>query len=192
MSFLTRLSLANRGLVALIAVVITGFGVYAIPSLKQQLFPSVQLPAAFIGAALPGAGPEIIQEQVTKPIEDAVKGADGIDSVTSTTKEGSASITVSFAYGTDITQAVNQLTTSVNRIQPQLPDNVTPTIFAGSTDDIPAIVLAASGGTDENDLLQKLNATVVPELNAIAGVRDTQVTGARSAQIVITPDLAEF
>ena len=91
MSFLTRLSLANRGLVALIAVVITGFGVFAIPSLKQQLFPSIELPAAFIGASLPGAGPEIIQDQVTKPIEDAVKGADGIDSVTSTTKEGSAS-----------------------------------------------------------------------------------------------------
>ena len=192
MSFLTRLSLANRGLVALIALVITGFGLFAIPSLKQQLFPSIELPAAFIGASLPGASPEIIQDQITKPIEDAVKGADGIDSVTSTTKEGSASITVSFVYGTDITQAVNQLTTSVNRIQSQLPDNVTPTIFAGSTDDIPAIVLAASGGIGESDLLAKLNQTVVPELNAISGVRDTQVTGARAAQVVITPSLAKL
>jgi HAE1 family hydrophobic/amphiphilic exporter-1 len=192
MSFLTRLSLANRGLVALIAIVITGFGLFAIPSLKQQLFPSIELPAAFIGASLPGAGPEIIQDQITKPIEDAVKGADGIDSVTSTTREGSASITVSFVYGTDIDQAVNQLTTSVNRLQPTLPDGVTPTIFAGSTDDIPAIVLAASGGTDESDLLAKLDETVVPELNGISGVRDTQVTGARTAQVVITPNLAKL
>ena len=92
MSFLARLSLANRGLVALIAVVITGFGVFAVPSLKQQLLPSLELPAAFIGAALPGAGPEIIEDQITKPIEDAVKGVDGLDSVTSTTREGSASI----------------------------------------------------------------------------------------------------
>jgi HAE1 family hydrophobic/amphiphilic exporter-1 len=192
MSFLTRLSLANRGLVALIAVVITGFGAFAIPSLKQQLFPSIELPAAFIGASLPGASPEIIQAQITKPIEDAVKGTDGVDTVTSTTKEGSASITVAFVYGTDITQAVNQLTTSVNRIQSQLPDNVTPTIFAGSTDDIPAIVLAASGGTDETDLLNRINQTVVPELNAITGVRDTQVTGSRAAQVVITPNLAKM
>jgi HAE1 family hydrophobic/amphiphilic exporter-1 len=192
MSFLTRLSLANRGLVALIAVVITGFGAFAIPSLKQQLFPSIELPAAFIGASLPGASPEIIQDQITKPIEDAVKGIDGIDTVTSTTKEGSATVTVSFVYGTDITQAVNELTTSVNRIQSQLPDNVTPTIFAGSTDDIPAIVLAASGGTDETDLLNRINQTVVPELNGITGVRDTQVTGARSAQVVITPNLAKL
>lgn len=189
MSFLTRLSLANRGLVALIAVVIAGFGAFAIPSLKQQLFPSIELPAAFIGASLPGAGPEIIEDQITKPIEDAVKGTDGVDTVTSTTKEGSATVTVSFVYGTDITQAVNQLTTAVNRIQPTLPDNVTPTIFAGGTDDIPAIVLAASGGSDATDLLNRIDQTVVPELNGITGVRDTQVTGARAAQVVITPNL---
>jgi HAE1 family hydrophobic/amphiphilic exporter-1 len=192
MSFLTRLSLANRGLVALISVVIVGFGAFAIPSLKQQLFPSIELPAAFIGASLPGAGPEIIEDQVTRPIEDAVKGTDGIDTVTSTTKEGSASVTVAFVYGTDITQAVNELTTAVNRIQPNLPAGVTPTIFAGSTDDIPAIVLAASGGSDETDLLNRIDQTVVPELNGITGVRDTQVTGARAAQVVITPDLARM
>ncbi|MBU2661944.1 efflux RND transporter permease subunit [Actinoplanes bogorensis] len=192
MSFLTRMSLANRGLVALIAVVIAGFGIFAIPSLKQQLFPSIEFPAAFVTATLPGAGPEIIQDQITEPLEDAAKGLDGIDSVTSSTREGIATVTVAFVFGTDIDQAVNQLTTAVNRVQPTLPDNVTPTIFAGGTDDIPAIVLAASGGGDESALLDKLNATVVPELNAISGVRDTQITGARAAQVVITPDLPKL
>ncbi|GAA2546233.1 efflux RND transporter permease subunit [Winogradskya consettensis] len=192
MSFLTRLSLANRGLVALIAVVITAFGIYSIPSLKQQLLPSLEFPGAFIGAVLPGASPEIMEEQVTKPIEDAVKGADGLDSITSTTSEGSATIQVTFEFGTDIDNAVNQLTTSVNRIQSQLPDNVEPTIFAGGTDDIPAIILAASGGDDESDLAKRLNESVVPELNAIDGVRDVQVTGVRTQQVVIKPDLAKL
>jgi HAE1 family hydrophobic/amphiphilic exporter-1 len=190
MSVLTRLSLANRGLVALVALVITGFGIFAIPSLKQQLLPSLEFPGAFIGASVPGASPEIIEEQVTRPIEDAVKGADGLDSIESTTREGSATISVTFEFGTDLDNAVNQLTTSVNRIQPTLPDGVEPTIFAGGTDDIPAIVLAASGGADENDLANRLNESVVPELTAIEGVRDVQVTGTRSQQVVITPDLA--
>src|SRR5919112_4128227 len=192
MSFLTRLSLANRGLVALIAIVVTGFGIYAIPSLKQQLLPSLEFPGAFIGAALPGASPEIIEAQITKPIEDAVKGADGLDSLESTTREGSASIQVTFEFGTDLDNAVNQLTTSVNRIQPTLPDNVEPTVFAGSTDDIPAIVLAASGGTDQTDLADTLDDTVVPELSAVEGVRDVQVTGTRNKQIVITPQPADL
>jgi HAE1 family hydrophobic/amphiphilic exporter-1 len=192
MSFLTRLSLANRGLVALIAIVIAGFGVYAIPSLRQQLLPSLEFPGAFIGATLPGASPEIIEEQVTKPIEDAVKGADGLESIESTTRQGSATIQVTFAFGTDLDNAINQLTTSVNRIQPNLPDNVEPTIFAGSTDDIPAIVLAGSGGTDQNDLANRLNQQVVPELQAIDGVRDVAVTGTRTRQVVITPDRAKL
>ncbi|GAA4592521.1 HAE1 family hydrophobic/amphiphilic exporter-1 [Actinoplanes octamycinicus] len=192
MSALTRLSLANRGLVALIAIVISGFGLYAIPSLKQQLFPSIELPAAFVSAVLPGASPETVETQVTKPIEDAVKGIDGIDTVTSTSRENVSSVVVMFEYGTDIESAVNQVTTSINRIQSQLPESVDPQVFAGGTDDIPAIVLAASGGSDESDLLAKLNETVVPELNGITGVRDTQVTGARAEQVVITPDLAKL
>jgi HAE1 family hydrophobic/amphiphilic exporter-1 len=192
MSFLTRLSLANRGLVALIAIVIAGFGVYMIPSLKQQLLPSLEFPGAFIGASLPGASPEIIEEQITKPIEDAVKGADGLDTIQSTTREGSATIQVRFAFGTDLTNAINQLTTSVNRIQPTLPDNVEPTIFAGNTDDIPAIVLAASGGTDATDLANRLNQQVVPELQGIDGVRTVALTGTRTRQVVITPDRAKL
>ncbi|GLY99669.1 efflux RND transporter permease subunit [Actinoplanes sp. NBRC 103695] len=197
MSVLTRLSLANRGLVALIAIVITGFGVYAIPSLKQQLLPSLEFPGAFIGAQVAGASPEIIEAQVTKPIEDAVKGADGLDTIQSNTREGFATISVTFEFGTDIDNAVNQLTTSINRIQPQLPEGVEPTVFAGGTDDIPAIVLAASsgvagGGGDQKALAAKLNDSVVPELSAIEGVRDVAVTGTRSEQVVITPKLAEM
>lgn len=192
MSFLTRLSLANRGLVALIAVVIAGFGIYTIPSLKQQLLPSLEFPGAFIGVVVPGASPEIMEEQVTKPIEDAVKGADGLDTIQSTTREGSATILVQYEFGTDLDNAINQLTTSVNRIQPTLPDGVEPTIFAGGTDDIPAIVLAATGGSGESDLAQRLERNVVPELNEIEGVRDVQVTGTRKEQVVIKPDPAKL
>jgi HAE1 family hydrophobic/amphiphilic exporter-1 len=192
MSFLTRLSLANRGLVALIAIIIAGFGVYLIPSLKQQLLPSLQFPGAFIGASLPGASPEIIEEQITKPIEDAVKDADGLDTIQSTTRPGSATIQVTFAFGTDLTNAINQLTTSVNRIQPTLPSGVEPTIFAGSTDDIPAIVLAGSGVSDPTDLADRLTKQVVPVLQGIDGVRDVTLTGTRNRQVVITPDLAKL
>jgi len=144
MSFLTRLSLANRGLVALIAIVITGFGLFTIPSLKQQLFPSIEFPAAFVGASLPGASPEIIQDQVTEPIENAVKGVDGIESVTSTTSEGSATITVLFVYGTDLDQAVNQLTTAVNRIQP---GSVYPPFLPGQRLDLATAVDAYTAGS---------------------------------------------
>ncbi|GAA0801993.1 efflux RND transporter permease subunit [Spirilliplanes yamanashiensis] len=192
MSFLARLSLANRVLVVLVSLVITGFGVFAVPGLKQQLFPSLEFPAAFIAAPYQGASPEIIEQQVTAPIEDAIRGVDGIEELTSTSTDGVATITAMFEFGTDIDGAVNQLQTAINRIQSQLPDDVEPTVFAGGTDDIPAIVLAASAGGDQQQLARRLEDEVLPRLRAIEGVRDAAVSGARSEQIVVTPDPAKL
>ncbi|MEV4760882.1 efflux RND transporter permease subunit [Micromonospora sp. NPDC049559] len=192
MSLLARLSLANRGLVALVAVVITGFGLFAVPSLKQQLLPSLEFPAAFIMASYPGAAPEIVESQVAEPIENSVKGITGLTKVTSTSREGLATVQVEYEFGTDLDAVVNKMQTALNRIDAQLPEGVDPQVLAGSTDDLPAIVLAASGGGDERALAAKLQATVVPELQGISGVRTVEVTGTRDQVVVITPDPAKL
>ncbi|MFY1673030.1 efflux RND transporter permease subunit [Plantactinospora sp. WMMB334] len=190
MSFLARLSLANRGLVALIAIVITGFGVYAVPSLKQQLLPSLEFPAAFIVAPYPGAGPEVVEQQVAEPIENSIQGIAGLTTVTSTSQEGSATLQVEYEFGTDLDDAVNKMQTALNRTP--LPEGVEPQVIAGSTDDLPAVVLAAAGNGDERVLADRLAQTVVPELESIDGVRAVEVTGARDEQVVITPDPARL
>ena len=192
MSLLARLSLANRGLVALVAIVVTAFGAYAIPSLKQQLLPSLEFPAAFIVAPYPGAGPEVVEAQVAEPIENSIRGIAGLTKVTSTSREGSATLQVEFEFGTDLDDAVNKLQTSINRIGTQLPEGVEPQVLAGSTEDIPAVVLAASGGGDEQALARRLTDVVVPALEGIEGVRSVELTGARDVQVVITPDPARL
>ncbi|GAB3159823.1 efflux RND transporter permease subunit [Micromonospora sonneratiae] len=188
MSLLARFSLANRGLVALIAVVITGFGLFAVPSLKQQLLPSMEFPGAFVIATYPGAAPEIVESQVTEPIENSLQGISGLKKVTSTSRESVATIQVEYEFGTDLDAAVNKMQTALSRIDAQLPDNVDPMVLTGSTDDLPAVVLAAGGGGDERALADKLKSTVVPELEAIDGVRTVEVTGAREQTVVIVPD----
>ena len=184
MSFLTRLSLANRGLVALIAVVITGFGVVRRPVAQAAAAAVAGVPGrVHRRRPCPGAGPEIIEEQVTKPIEDAVKGADGLDKITSTTREGSATIQVDLRVRHRPRQrgqpaAPPRSTGSSRRCR----DDVEPTIFAGSTDDIPAIVLAASGGADESDLANRLNADRRARAQRASRASATsQVTGTRDA-----------
>ncbi|WFE52060.1 efflux RND transporter permease subunit [Micromonospora sp. WMMD1155] len=192
MSLLARFSLANRGLIALIAVVTTVFGAFAVPSLKQQLLPSLEFPAAFIVAAYPGAGPEIVESQVTEPIENALQGIPGLDKVTSTSREGSATVQVTYEFGTDLDDVVNKMQTALSRIDAQLPESVDPQVIAGSTDDLPAVVLAAAGTADERALAEKLRATVVPELEGIEGVRTVEVTGTRDDVVVVTPDPAKL
>jgi HAE1 family hydrophobic/amphiphilic exporter-1 len=189
MSRLARVSLANRGLVALVAIIVTVFGLVTVPKLKQQLFPSLDFPAAFILATYPGAAPEIVERQVTEPIEGAVKSVDGVEKVSSTSREGVATIQLQFAFGTDLDAAVSKLQTSLNRIDAQLPPTVDPQVLAGSTDDFPVVVLAASSSGDETAFAEKLRRTVLPEIQSIEGVREATITGVRDRIIVITPNL---
>ncbi|ACZ87308.1 efflux RND transporter permease subunit [Streptosporangium roseum] len=192
MTALARLSLANRSLVIMIAVVLSAFGAFAIPSLKQQLLPSLSFPGAFVVAPYLGASPEIVEEQVTKPIEDSFQGIEGVTEVTSTSQEGMSQVQVAFEYGTDIDAAVAKMQQAVARIGTQLPDGVDPQVLAGGTDDIPVLVLAVGTGGDERAMADKLQRIVVPELQGIDGVREATVTGARDETVVITPDVKKL
>ncbi|MFI6264746.1 efflux RND transporter permease subunit [Micromonospora sp. NPDC051006] len=201
MSLLARFSLANRGLVALIALVTTAFGAFAVPSLKQQLLPSLEFPAAFIVAPYPGAAPEIVESQVAEPIENSLQGIPGLDKVTSTSREGLATVQVQYEFGIDLDDMVNKMQTALNRIDAQLPESVDPQVIAGSTDDLPAVVLAAAGGDSgvqpgsaesERALAEKLRSAVLPELEGIEGVRSVELTGTRDDTVVVTPNLQKL
>ncbi|GAA4190531.1 efflux RND transporter permease subunit [Microbispora amethystogenes] len=192
MTSLARLSLANRALVIMVALVLAGFGLFAIPSLKQQLFPSLEFPAAFTVASYPGAAPDIVEEQVTKPIESAFQGIAGVTDITSTSREGMSQVQVAYEYGTDIDQMTGKMQQAVSRIKAQLPADVDPQVVAGSTDDIPVMAIAVGDGGDEHAMADKIERIMVPELQSIEGVRDVTVSGAREQQVVITPDLGKM
>ncbi|GAB2979285.1 efflux RND transporter permease subunit [Saccharothrix stipae] len=188
MSVLARLSLANRSLVGLLSLLVIGFGVFTLPSIKQQLFPSIELPAAVVIAPFPGASPDLVDSQVAEPIQSAVRGVDGVEQVLTRSAESSATVQVMFTYGTDIDAAVAQLQQAVNRLQPRLPQGVEPTVAQGSTDDIPVIALAATSGDDDIAAATRLRAEVVPGLEAIPGVREATVGGERDRQVTVTVD----
>ncbi|ADD42842.1 efflux RND transporter permease subunit [Stackebrandtia nassauensis] len=196
MTRLARLSLANRSLVIMIAVVLTGIGAYVIPQLKQQLFPSLSLPMATVASGYAGASPQIVEEQVTKPIENSLKNLDGAEEVTSTSSEGMSQVRVAFDYDRESDEIVSDIQEAVNKVEAELPDDVEPRVIAGSTDDIPVVALAVSNGDDSDDgeakLLDKLETTVVPELESVDNVKEAQVTGARAEQVTITPDTEEM
>ncbi|MEV0146765.1 MULTISPECIES: efflux RND transporter permease subunit [unclassified Nonomuraea] len=192
MTAFARLSLANRTLVILVAVVLSAFGAFTIPQLKQQLLPSLAFPGAFVMASYPGASPEIVEDQVTEPLEDAFQGLDGMEQMTSTSKEGLAQIQVAFAYGTDVEASLNKMQQAVSRVQSQLPSGVEPQVGAGNTDDIPVMVLAVGDGGDSRAMADKLRQVMLPELQGVKGVREATVTGTRDEVVTITPDLGKM
>lgn len=192
MSWLSRFSLAQRALIGLMSIIALVFGAIAIPQLKQQLLPTIELPMVSVLAPYQGASPDVVEKQVVEPIEDTLEAVDGITGVTSTASEGNAVIMASFDYGSGTEQLVADVQQAVNRARVQLPDDVDPQVVAGSTDDIPTVVLAVTSGRDQQALADQLDKTVVPDLKSIDGVGQVTVDGVRDLQVTVTPDDAEL
>ncbi|MFF2273763.1 efflux RND transporter permease subunit [Agromyces sp. NPDC058136] len=186
MTFLTKLSLANRAIVGLVTIVIVGFGLFATTSLKQELLPSVQEPGAVVVATYPGASPSSVEREVTEPVERAVRSVKGVDQVTSSTMNGNASIQVQWAFGLDSEKIIADLRSAIDGARSALPSDATTEVYAGSTDDIPVMALAIASEADPSDFAGQVESTVLPALREIDGVREVQLSGQNETQLVIT------
>lgn len=104
----------------LVLVVILG-GLLAYTKLELALMPGMNLPVAIVSTTYTGAGPEEIEELITKPIEETVATLTGVDKITSTSSVGSSSVTVHYVDGTDLDNAVIDLNEKINRMKGTLP-----------------------------------------------------------------------
>ncbi|MGO2037273.1 MAG: efflux RND transporter permease subunit [Brevibacterium sp.] len=186
MSFLTRLSLKNRALIALISVVAVIFGVIGAGALKQELFPSLENPQATVSASYEGATPEAVESEVIDPLEGALTALPEVEDMTSTASAGSAQITVSTKYGDDSDDVIKALQRAVAQVQPQLPDGVEPDVNMMGTDDIPVVALSVTSDADEDKLASNLDDIAEPELKKIDGVSQVMISGQKTKQVEIT------
>src|SRR5579883_244202 len=193
MSFLSRMSLANRSLVALATIAILIFGAVIIPSLKQELYPSLEFPAVTVITAYPGASPSIIEQDITNPLEQSIQGMQNIQSMTSYSNQGTSIIVVEYNFGVDINQVSQQLTQQISHVQSTLPSGaMTPQVQTFNVNSLPVIQIAATSNEDQATLAADLQSKVVPALTGIDGVAQVNVTGVRDQIISITLDPAKM
>lgn len=185
---LTKGSLAQRSVVLLLSLLVIGLGVYAAGALKQELIPSIELPRGSVLTVFPGASPEVVEAQVSKPIESAVKAVTGVTSVTSKSSSGVSQVTITWDYGLKLDDMANKLRSAIDSISSTLPASVSPKVITGTFDDIPVVVLALSSNDDETALTSKVNQIAVPQLKTVDGVRDVAVAGEETHEIIISYD----
>jgi HAE1 family hydrophobic/amphiphilic exporter-1 len=184
---LSKLSLANRAVVALITVIIAAFGVLSLGSLKQELIPSIEIPSAAIVTSYAGASPEVVDEQVSVPIENALLGLENLESTTVTSTTGLSVIRVSFEYGTTTAEATERLNNAISKVQGSLPQDAEPQVLSGSFDSVPIIVLAVSANDGDNEAIGKELEQSAPSIfQQVDGVRDIAVSGAVTKQVNLT------
>ena len=192
MSNLSVLSLRNRALIALITIVSAVFGGLALTNLKQELIPSLELPALMVMTTYPGASPEVVENDVSTPIEDAIQGVPGLESTTATSTTNASIVQATFTYGTNLATAEQKMQQAINRIGQQLPKDVAPQVLSVSIDDFPVIQIAVTGFSDAEAAQNDLQTTVIPDLEDVKGVNAAQIVGGVGQRITITPDAAKL
>ena len=96
MESLVRWCLKNKSVVILATVLLIGSGAYATARLNQELLPDISFPIITISTPVVGAGPDVVDEQVTQPVESAISGVAEIEAVQSTSSQGSSVVVVEF------------------------------------------------------------------------------------------------
>ena len=181
---LAKLSVANRSVVALITVITAIFGFISLGALKQELIPSFEVPQAAIVTAYPGASPEVVDNQVSKVIEDEVRKIDGLANSTSTSQSNISIVRVEFEYGTTTAKVSELLAAAIAKIKTNLPKDVEPSVLSGSFDSVPIIALGISANNGDNEALaQDLSDIATPLFSQIKGVRDVNIAGVKEKRI---------
>jgi multidrug efflux pump len=127
---LAEVSIRRPVFTLVISLLILLFGAVSVSRLGVREFPSVDPPTISITTSYPGAAAEIMQAQITEPIEEAVNTVAGIETLTSNSREGASTITAQFSLDTDIEAAASDVRDAMSRVVRQLPPDVDPPIIA--------------------------------------------------------------
>ncbi|MGO2747239.1 efflux RND transporter permease subunit [Microbacterium sp.] len=192
MSNLAVFSLRNRALIALITIVAAVFGGLALTNLKQELIPSLELPALVVMTTYPGASPEVVENDVSTPIESAIQGVPGLESTTATSTTNASIIQATFTYGENLATAEQKMQQAINRISSTLPADVEPQVLSVSIDDFPVIQVAVTGFADAETAQADLENVAIPKLEDVDGVNAAEIVGGVGQRITITPDTAKL
>ena len=176
---ISELSIRRPVLATVITIIILLFGVIGYNYLGVREYPSVDNPIISVSCSYPGANADVIENQITEPLEQNINGIPGIRSLSSVSKQGSSRITVEFELSVDLETAANDVRDKVSRAQRYLPrDCDPPTVSKADADAQPILMVAIQ--SDKRSLLELseiADLTVKEQLQTISDVSSVEIWG---------------
>ena len=167
-------------------------GLVSFRQLQVREYPRIDEPVVNVTTRLTGASSEVIESQVTKPLEDSIAGIEGVDIITSVSRSEQSQITVRFKLTKSPEDAAADVRDRVSRVRGRLPDAIDePVISKVEADATPTIWLAfSSESMSPLEITDLINRIVKPRLQTVPGVADVQINGDRqfSMRIWVDPD----
>ncbi|MFZ4121579.1 MAG: efflux RND transporter permease subunit [Caulobacterales bacterium] len=189
---LSELSVRRPVLAAVMSLLIIVAGLIAFRTLPLRELPDVDRPIVSVDVSYRGASSQVIESQVTKPIEDQLSGIEGIDSITATSRDGRASVNIEFELGRDLDAAANDVRAAVDRARPTLPVDVEDPVVAKTDADADPFIWYSleSTGLDRVSLTDFAERTVVDQISSLDGVANVRIGGGLrpALRIWLNPD----
>ena len=174
---------------ALVFIAFMIFGIFSLVKTSIAQLPEFDANTIMVMSSYPGASAADIENNLTKVLENSLNGVSDLKSMTSTSRENTAVLTLEFRYGIDIDEATNNVRDKLDMVNSSLPDGCTvPVIFKFSADDMPIMLLSATAGESLPGLDKILDDKLATPLARVSGVGTVSVSGAPTREIQVYCD----
>ena len=170
-------------------------GAICLLRLPIDLLPRVDIPIVAVNTSWPNTPPEVMEAQVTRPVEQAVASVPGLYSVNSTSSLGNSNVRVTLDYGVDVNQAAVDVLQAVQRAQSSFPNDPTlqrPSVFKFDPSSLPILVYGVTGEPDLVKLRTMLKNEISPVIESAGGVAAVNISGGVERAIIVDVDSAKL
>ncbi|MCL6570548.1 MAG: efflux RND transporter permease subunit [Bacillus sp. (in: Bacteria)] len=192
MKGLVNFVLKNKLAVWLLTIIITVSGIYSGTQMKTETIPDISIPYLMVMDIYPGATPEQVMEDISKPIETAIENLEGVKSVYSNSNANMASIQVEYEYGEDMDEANRSLKSALDAVA--LPENAQkPIITALSINMMPVVALSVSSQKEDIvELTSTVEQILLPKIEKIDGLASATIAGQHIEEVQLTYNEAKM
>ncbi len=188
MNSIINFVMKNKLAVWLITLIITAGGIYSGSKMNLETIPDITIPIVSVTTIYPGATPDQVVNELSEPLEKAVKSLNGVKSVSSTSYQNASSLQIEYSFGTDMKQAEDDVNAALKNVT--LPEAaMDPSVGRININAFPILALSVSdSNADLEQLTVKVQDTLVPELEGIDGVSSVAVSGQQIEEVILTFD----
>ncbi|KZL90541.1 efflux RND transporter permease subunit [Clostridium magnum] len=185
---ITEISVKRPTAIWMAIVLMLALGVIGYKNMGSNLLPSMNIPVISITTSYNGASAEDIKKDIIKPIEDAVSGISGIDTINSSAKEGYGTVTITFKMTADTDTAYLDVQKAVENASSKLPkDADKPILYKMSVSDQPILILSMNGAANYDELYNESDR-LKDEIEKVTGVGKVTLVGGDKKQLMIKLD----
>ncbi len=186
---LADVSIQRPVFTTMIVVAILVLGLFSFLKLNVDQYPDVDIPFVVITTVLPGAGPEQVESDVTKIVEDAVNPIEGVDHISSTSQEGVSIVVIQFKLEIDGKVASQDVREKVAAVRSELPNDVEePVIQRYDPASLPILTLVVSGKRTEKEITEYTKNVIKKRVENIPGIGSVELVGGAEREILIDVD----